>query len=131
MSSPRVPSAKNCRPMLCNSGRNDKEICSNSVMVILLIIQTKGQNVKVKKGKKKSPLPSWGWALYLLLLFRSLVDEVHELIELRRDDNLSATVALLAHFRIVSGNGVELTTTTSGQTLRVDAIMVLQVLHHR
>ena len=129
MSSPRVPSAKNCRPMLCNSGRNDKEICSNSVMVILLIIQTKGQNVKVKKGKKKSPLPSWGWALYLLLLFRSLVDEVHELIELRRDDNLRAAIALLAHLAVVGLQGVVLATSASGETLGVNAIAVLQLLY--
>lgn len=33
----------------------------------------------------------------LLLLFRSFVDELHELVELRGDDNLSAAIALPAH----------------------------------
>lgn len=36
-----------------------------------------------------------------LAAFRSLVDKVHELIELRSDDNLRATVALLANLRTV------------------------------
>ena len=35
--------------------------------------------------------------LLLLLLFGSLVDEVHELVELRRNDDLCAAVALFAH----------------------------------
>ena len=35
--------------------------------------------------------------LLLLLLFGSLVNEVHELVELRRNDDLCAAVALFAH----------------------------------
>ena len=35
-------------------------------------------------------------------VFRRLVDEVHELVELRRDDDLRASVALLAHFAVVA-----------------------------
>ena len=38
----------------------------------------------------------------LLLLFRSLVDELHELVELRGDDNLSAAIALPTHLSVVS-----------------------------
>ena len=35
--------------------------------------------------------------LLLLLLFGSLVDEIHELVELRRNNDLCAAVALFAH----------------------------------
>ena len=62
------------------------------------------------------------------LFFRSLADEIHELVELRRDDNLRATVALLARSRCVVGNGVVLATATGSETLRVYAILRLQSL---
>lgn len=32
-----------------------------------------------------------------ILLLRSLINQVHKLVELRRDDDLCATIALLAH----------------------------------
>ena len=68
--------------------------------------------------------------LRLLFLLRSLADEVHELIEFRRNDNLGATVTLLAHLCVVGGNGIVLTTTTCGQALRVYTVIVLQGLNH-
>ncbi len=49
----------------------------------------------------------------LLLLLGSLVDEVHKLVELRGDDNLGATIALLAHSCIVRSHRIVLTTTSS------------------
>ena len=40
--------------------------------------------------------------------FGGVVDEVHEVVELRGDDDLGAAVALLADFRVVVCNRVEL-----------------------
>lgn len=43
-------------------------------------------------------LHTQGWVNSLLLfLFRSLVNKIHELVELGRNDDLCAAVALLAH----------------------------------
>ena len=69
-------------------------------------------------------------AAALLFRFGGLADELHELVELRGDDDLGAAVALLAQFGIVGGNGIVFTTTAGGETLRVYAIVVLQILHH-
>ena len=66
----------------------------------------------------------------LLAFLRSLTDEVHELIELRSDDNLRTAVALLTDLRIVRGDGVVLTTSASRQALRVNTVVVLQGLNH-
>ena len=67
---------------------------------------------------------------YLSFLLGSLAYELHELIKLRRDDDLSATVALLAGLCVIGSNRVVLTTTTCRQTLRIHAIVVLQCLNH-
>ena len=66
----------------------------------------------------------------LLFLFRSLVDEIHELVELRRDDNLRTAVALLANLGVVADERVVLTTSAGGHTFRVDTEVILQVLNH-
>ena len=68
--------------------------------------------------------------LRLLFLLWSLADEIHELVELRRDDDLSATVALLAGLCVIGSNRVVLTTTTCRQTLRIHTIVILQSLHY-
>ena len=60
-----------------------------------------------------------------------LADEFEELLEFGRDDDLGATVTLLAHGRIVGHQGVVLTTSASGQPFGVNAIIVLQRLYHR
>ena len=80
----------------------------------------------------RTELPAYHYVVNTtgLLLFRSLVDQVHKLVELRCDDNLCATVALLAHSGIVAGDGVILATAASGKTLGVYAILVLQSLYH-
>ena len=65
----------------------------------------------------------------LLLLFGSLLDEFHELVELRRDDNLGAAVALLAYLRSVGGNRVKLATAAGCQALGVNTVLVLQLLY--
>ena len=41
----------------------------------------------------------------------SFVDEVHELVEVRRDDDFGATVALTAEVGVIVGNRVILTAT--------------------
>lgn len=50
-----------------------------------------------------------------LFAFGSMVDQVEELVELRGDDNLRATVALLADFRVIIADGIELTPAGSGE----------------
>ena len=62
---------------------------------------------------------------HLFIGGRSLTDQIHKLVEFRRDDNLRTTVALLANLCVVRGNGVILTTATGSQTLRVNTIVVL------
>ena len=64
------------------------------------------------------------------LILRCLVDEFHELVELGRDDDLGAAVALLAHGCVVGGDGVVLTTSTCGETLGIYAVLGLQFLYH-
>ena len=59
-----------------------------------------------------------------------MVDEIHELVELGRDDDLCAAVALFAHLSGVSSNRVVFTTATGSQTLGVNTILVLQGLYH-
>ena len=68
--------------------------------------------IKAQRPKGKLSL-RLKWSFYAFILhdsvlsisslaaFRSLVDKVHELVELRSDDNLRATVALLANLRTV------------------------------
>ena len=73
---------------------------------------------------------SAGESGFVLFVFRSLVDEIHELVELRSDDDLCAAVALLAHFRAVGCNGVVLATTTGSEAFRIYTILVLQCLHY-
>ena len=64
------------------------------------------------------------------LLLWSLVYKIHKLVELRSDDNLSAAVTLLAQFCVVVCERVILATAAGSQTLRVYAILVLQLLHN-
>lgn len=66
----------------------------------------------------------------VILLFRCLVDKVHELVELRSYDNLGAAVALLSGLGIVGHKRIILAASTCREAFRVDAIMVLQVLNH-
>ena len=63
--------------------------------------------------------------LFVGTVFWSLVDKVHELIQLRRDDNLGTAVALFAQFGVVAGQRVVLATATGSETLRLYAIVVL------
>ena len=63
-------------------------------------------------------------------VFRRLVDEVHELVELRRDDDLRASVALLAHFAVVACDGVLFASSPCREAFRVNAVLVLQCLHY-
>ena len=70
------------------------------------------------------------WRCLVLAFGGSLVDEVHELVELRGDDDLRAAVALLAHLGAVAGHGVVFATAGGGEALGVDTVLVLQGLHH-
>ena len=67
----------------------------------------------------------------VLLLFGSLGDEVHELVELRRDDDLGTADALFTLFGAVVGHGVVFATSGSSQTFGVNTILVLQGLYDR
>lgn len=62
-------------------------------------------------------------------VLRRFVYQVHKLIQFRRDDYLRAAVALLAHLAVIVGQRIVFAPSASGQTLRVDPIIVLQVLH--
>ena len=66
-----------------------------------------------------------------LLFLWSLIDKVHKLVKLWSDDNLSATVALLAYRSIVRSQWIILTTTTCSKTLRIYTLMILQILNNR
>ena len=68
--------------------------------------------------------------ILLLAVGRCLVDEFHELVEFRRNDNLGAAVALLSNSSIIGCQWVIFTTATGSQTLRIYAIIVLQSLYH-
>lgn len=70
----------------------------------------------------------WGGGLLLAFGLGGLVDEVHELVELRRDDDLRAAVALAADGGVVVGDGVILAAPGCRQALGVDAVIVLQGL---
>ena len=67
----------------------------------------------------------------LAALFRSLVNEIHKLVELRRDDDLRAAVTLSAHSRVIAHERVELTTATGREALRRNVEMIDEILHHR
>ena len=83
-----------------------------------------------------SPLQTLGQVLVwcieegLFAFFGCLVDKIHKLVELRRDDDLGAAVALFAHLGAISGNGIKLATSASGKPFGVNAIACLQILHH-
>ena len=59
-----------------------------------------------------------------------MVDEVHELVELRRDDNLRATVALMSELGGVGGQGVVLASSSGCEALGVNTVVVLQGLYY-
>lgn len=64
-----------------------------------------------------------------LLGFRSLLDQVHELLELRSDDDLGATIALLAQLCGVVGHGIILSAPTGCKPLGCYPEAILQILH--
>ena len=85
-------------------------------------------------GYVKAPddtMPSGAFTLYGQhrclnpLLFRSLLYEVHELVELRCDDNLCAAVALLAHLCVVGSDRIVLSTSTGSESLGVNTVFCL------
>ena len=65
-----------------------------------------------------------------LLLLWSLIDKVHKLVKLWSDDNLSATVALLANSSTIGCYRIVFTTTTSCKTLWINAKLGLEILHY-
>ena len=67
----------------------------------------------------------------LLLSLGGLVYEVHKLVELGRDDDLRAAVALATFLGGVVGKGIVLAATSSREALGVYAVLVLQGLNHR
>ena len=64
-----------------------------------------------------------------LFLCRSLVNQVHELVKLRSDDDLGAAVSGTSGLGVVVGNGVVLATASGCQTAWVDAVFVLELLN--
>ena len=65
------------------------------------------------------------------LLFRSLVNQVHKLVKFWSDNDLRATVTLLANLCIVGGDRVELSTSASSQSLGLYSEMVDEILDYR
>lgn len=68
--------------------------------------------------------------LFRIRALGSLVDKVHELVELRSDDDLGAAVALLANFCVVRRNGVELATASGSEAFRLHAVLVDERLYY-
>ena len=68
--------------------------------------------------------------LFVVLSLRRFVNQVHKLIQLWRNDDLRAAVALFAHFRFVRSYGVIFSTSGGRQACGVYAIIVLQGLHN-
>lgn len=66
----------------------------------------------------------------LLILLWCLTDEVHELVELRSDDNLCATVLVLTGSAVVVSNGVVLATSCCGEALWIYAKLCLESLNY-
>lgn len=65
-----------------------------------------------------------------LFFFRSLVDEVHEVVELRGYDDLGAAVALLAGLGVVVSDRIELASSGSRHALRINAELRLKHLNY-
>lgn len=68
--------------------------------------------------------------LFRIRALGSLVDKVHELVELRSDDDLGAAVALLANFCVVRRNGVELAAASGSEAFRLHAVLVDERLYY-
>ena len=68
--------------------------------------------------------------LLVVILFRSFVYKIHELVKLRSDNNLRATVALLAEFAVVCCERVVFSASSRCEAFGIDAVIVLQVLHN-
>lgn len=62
---------------------------------------------------------------------RHFVNQVHELIESRSDDDLRAPVGLTPFGGIIRGDGIVFAATTGGKSLRVNPEIILQYLNYR
>ena len=65
------------------------------------------------------------------LVLWSLVYEIHELVKLRSDDDLSAAVLCAASISIIVSYRVVFSTTTCCEASRVHAVLVLKFLNDR
>ena len=84
-----------------------------------------------KIKSRKDDLPYYIYAHEgLIVTIRSMVDKIHELIKLRSDNNLRATVALTSKVGAVGSEGVVFTTSTGSESLRINTIVVLQCLYY-
>ena len=60
----------------------------------------------------------WNQRLFSVFsLLRCLVNQIHELVELRRDDYLRSAVALLANSRIIGGHRIVFSASGSCETV--------------
>ena len=74
----------------------------------------------------------WNQRLFgVFSLLRCLVNQIHELVELRRDDYLRSAVALLANGRIIGGHRIVFSASGSCETFGVYTITCLKRLHDR
>lgn len=64
------------------------------------------------------------------LLFWCLTNQLHKLIKLWSDDDLGATVALLANSSTIGCYRIVFTTTTCCKTLWINAKLGLEILHY-
>ena len=77
----------------------------------------------------KRPMVRIAYVFLLLVSLWSLAYEVHELVELRSDDNLCATVLVLTGSAVVVSNGVVLATSCCGEALWIYAKLCLESLY--
>lgn len=72
-----------------------------------------------------------GYDVAEVLLFGGcLINELEELVELRRDDDLGAAVAAAACLSVVAFKGIVFATSACGKAAGVDAVLFLQSLNY-
>ena len=62
---------------------------------------------------------------------RRLVDQIHELVETRRYDNLRATVELSSFWRVVGRDGIVFAPAPGSEARGINAEFILQYLYDR
>lgn len=67
---------------------------------------------------------------YKLLLFRSLANEIHELVEFGSDDDLCTAITRATRVGGIVANRIVFAATTCGETCGINSEFLLEHLHH-